>query len=225
MPDDEDILKPVPGIDHLTYEDVNLLLRTQKLWVELILWMRNLFHSAFEDLPQAAVIARVFQQLPLDFFNEFSRHFGPVESQQFLNLLTRLIAVNWQMVNSYKENNQAAIDESIIQWYRVADEMADFLAGVNPYWDEEQIRNMLYEYIQLKIQEIMAFLSGDYELEMQIFDELKNKVIRISASLASGIIARRPQRPPQQQPQHQQQPQQQQPPQHQQLPQQHVYLG
>jgi hypothetical protein len=30
MPDDEDILSP-SRIDHLTYEDVNLLLRTQKL--------------------------------------------------------------------------------------------------------------------------------------------------------------------------------------------------
>lgn len=196
MPDGEDILMPVPGIENLTYEDVNFLLRTQKLWVELILWMRNLYRSSFENLPVAAVITRVFQQLPLDFYNEFRRHFGPEESQQFLNLITRLIAVNWQMVNAYKENNQAAIDESIVQWYRTADEIANFLAGVNPYWDEVQIRNMLYEYIQLKIQEIMAFLSGDYDREIQIFDELKDKVIRMSASLAAGIIARRPQRPP-----------------------------
>jgi hypothetical protein len=201
MPDGEDILMPIPGIDYLTYEDVNLLLRTQKLWVELVLWMRNLFHSFFENRPQTAIIARVFQQLPLDFFNEFSRHFGPEASQQFLNIFTRLITVNWQMVNAYKENDQAAIDESIVQWYRVADEMAAFLAGVNPYWDEIQIRNMLYEYIQYKIQEIMAFLSGDYEMEMQIFDELKDKVIRISANLAAGIIARHPKRMPLQPPQ------------------------
>jgi len=202
MPDGEDILMPIPGIDCLTYDDVNLLLRNQKLWVELVIWMRTLFHSFFENQPQlSVVIARVFQQLPLDFFNEFSRHFGPEQSQRFSDLFTRLITANWQMVNAYKENNQAAIDESVVQWYRVADEMASFLASVNPHWDELQIRNMLYEYIQLKIQEIMAFLSGDYELEMRVFEELKNEVIRISANLAAGIIAKRPQRPPQQLPQ------------------------
>ncbi|HWQ77621.1 MAG TPA: hypothetical protein VN381_02335 [Anaerovoracaceae bacterium] len=195
MPEDEDMLIPVPGIDNLTYEDANILLRFQRLWIELILWMRNFFHSALENLPDlATVTARVFQQMPQDFFNEFSKYFGPEESQRFLNLFSRLVAINWQLVNAYKENNQAAIDESTVLWYRAADEIADFLAGVNQYWDEDEIRTVLHKYIQLKIAEIIAFLNNDYDQELQIFNELEGLVTRMAASLAMGIIARRPQR-------------------------------
>lgn len=191
MPDD--ILTPIPGIENLTYEDANLLLRFQRLWIELILWLRDFFHSYLENLPDLPVITtRVFQEIPRDFHEEFSRHFGPEDSQQFLNLFTRLVAINWQLVEAYRENNLAAIDESTVQWYRTADEMASFVAGVNRYWDENQVRTMLYDYIQLKIREIIAFLNGDYEQENMIFSELKNLVSHMAVLFAMGIIARRP---------------------------------
>ena len=190
-------LTPVPGVENLTYEDAVILMNFQKLWTDLVFWLRNFFRSYLENQPDiAAVTTQLFQQLPLEFYYEFSKHFGPEDSRKFYDINTRLIAINWQLINAYKENNQALIDESIVQWYKTADELANFLAGINKYWDADEIRTRLYGYIQLKIKEIIAFLNGDYDLETRIFNEVEEKSIDFSNYLAMGIIARHPPRRP-----------------------------
>ena len=199
MPTVEDVVKPLPGIQTFTYEDVNTMLNFQQLWIELVVWMRDYFRSTLENHPNQAVVEnRLFGDLPMDFYTEFSKYFSPEISQQFLNLLTKLININIDLVNAYKNNDDAALDANTKQWYQVADEMAAFLASINPYWDQERIKGFLDDYIKFKIQEIIAFLNGNYELEARIFDDLENKAIELAAYMATGMIAM--QRPPQYEP-------------------------
>lgn len=196
MPE-EDLLTPVPGIENFTYEDVNILLNFSKLWIDVVLWMRSLFRSFLEDLPDLpTVMTRVFQGIPSDFYNEFRKHFNQEVSQQFLNIFSRLVMINWQLINAYKNNDRASIDASTQQWYRTADELAEYLSRINRYWDVNQLKTMLYEYIRLKLEEIVAFLTGDYELEARIYDEIEESAARLGIYLAMGIIRRRPLRPP-----------------------------
>jgi hypothetical protein len=196
MPTVEDVVKPLPGILTFTYEDVNTMLNFQQLWIELVVWMRDYFKSTLENHPnQAAVENRLFGDLPMDFYTEFSKYFSPEISRQFLNLLTKLININIDLVNAYKNNDDAVLDASTKQWYQTADEMAAFLAGINPYWNKNQIQAMLDDYIKFKIQEIIAYLNGNYELETRIYDDLENKAIELAAYMSTGMILM--QRPPQ----------------------------
>ncbi|QOX64250.1 hypothetical protein FRZ06_13325 [Anoxybacterium hadale] len=196
MPTVMDVVKPLPGILTFTYEDVNTMLNFQQLWIELVVWMRDYFKSTLENNPnQAAVENRLFGDLPMDFYTEFSKYFSPEISQQFLNLLTKMITINIDLVNGYKNNDDAALDASTKQWYQTADEMAAFLASINPYWNKEIISEFLDDYIKFKIQEIIAFLNGNYEMETRIFDDLENKAIELAAYMSTGMILM--QRPPQ----------------------------
>ena len=192
MPDNR--LTPLPGVANLTYEDATILMNFEQLWIENVFWLRSFFRSALTNRPDLVTITnRVFQGIPLDFYNEFSKYFGPDDSQKFLNIFSRLVVTNWQLVNAYKSNDTATIDASTVQWYRISDELADFLGGVNKFWDVNQLKGLFHEYIQLKIQEIIAFLKEDYELETQIFNEIENKAIRLAIYMAMGIIARQAQ--------------------------------
>lgn len=196
MPTVEDVVKPLPGILTFTYEDVNTMLNFQQLWIELVVWMRDYFKSTLENHPnQAAVENRLFGDLPMDFYTEFSKYFSPDIAQQFLNYLTKLININIDLVNAYKTSDDAALDAYTKQWYQTADELAAFLARINPYWNKEKISGFLDDYIKFKIQEIIAFLNGNYELETRIFDDLENKAIEFAAYLSTGMILM--QRPPQ----------------------------
>jgi hypothetical protein len=197
MPVGKKDVTPVPGVENLTYEDVNILMNFQKLWTDLVFWLRNFFRSYLENQPDlASVTTELFQQLPMEFYNEFKKYMGPEDAAKFYDINTRLITLNWQMINAYKDNNQAAINESVTQWYKTADEFAQFLNSVNKYWDAKQIQSMLYGYIELKIKEIIAFLSGDYETETKIFNDLEKKSIDFATYLAMGIIQKRPRRMP-----------------------------
>jgi hypothetical protein len=185
----EDIVTPIPGIDNLTYEDANVLLKFQKLWIETITWLRNAFHSALGNLPdQSATETQLFQKLPTDIFNEFKQYFSEEESQQFLNYYYRLISDSWQIVSAYKGNDKTAIDLSIAQWNQTADELATFLARINKYWDENQLKTLFHNYLNFIINVITAFLNGNYDLETKMYDELQNIAIQIASYMAMGII-------------------------------------
>lgn len=188
----EDIVNPVPGIENLTYEDVNILLNIQRLWIKIIQWRRNYLYSVLENHPaQSAVGTRFYIKLQEEIYNEIKKYFSEEQSQQFLNLFSGLIEVNWQLLNAYKNNDTTTIDFIISQWYLTADKLAAFLATVNKYLDETQLRTLLYDYINLKINQIIALLNSNYDLEIEIYDEIEDKVVQIASYIAMGIIAMR----------------------------------
>ncbi|HYE69620.1 MAG TPA: hypothetical protein VEA58_13465 [Anaerovoracaceae bacterium] len=156
MPDNT--ITPIPGVANLTYEDVAILMNFEQLWIENVFWLRNFFRSSLANRPDLTTVTnRMFQTIPLDFYNEFSKYFGPEDSQKFLNIFSRLTITNWQLINAYKSNDQTAIDANTVQWYQISEELSEFLASVNKFWDADQLKSMFREYIQFKIQEIIAF--------------------------------------------------------------------
>ena len=67
---------------------------------------------------------------------------------------------------------------------------------MNPYWVKEQWYNLLYEYIQLTYQEILAFITDDYTRLLDIFDQLKAQTTLIGDYQARGIMRSLSQVPP-----------------------------
>jgi hypothetical protein len=192
MAENINILTPVPGIENLTYEDANTLLNFQRIWLDNIHWFRNFSHSSLRNIPdQTAIEEQLFQKLPKDIYNEFSKYFGEEEAQQFLNFYSRFIMNNWQTVIAYRNNDEAAINFSIDQWNQTADELAEFLSGLDSHLSADQWKVLFRNYIKLKIKEITAFLAGDYDSETKIYVELEDVVSRIASSMAMSIIRMR----------------------------------
>ena len=190
MPKKEEVVNPIPRIENLTYEDAMILLNIQRLWLEVIQWMRSFFHSSLGNRPEQTAIAnRLFLELPADLYDEFIKYFSEEESQQFLNIISQLISINWDIMNAYKANDRASIELGTARWYQTANELAAFLATINEYYDESYLRTLLYDYIGLKLNEIIALINGDYALEIQIYDEIKEKVVQIANYMAMGVIA------------------------------------
>ena len=192
MATNNEVITPVPGIESLTYEDIGILLNIQRLWMELVEWIRNFFHSALGNLPdQSAVANQLFMRLPTEIYDEFKKYYSEAEAQQFLNIVSRMVASNWQLASAYKSKDKTAIDLSTAQLYQIADELAAFFAGVNQYLNEAQLKTMLHEYVNLRIKEIVAFLNGNYEQELKIYEEINDYAVRLANYTAMGIVAQR----------------------------------
>lgn len=186
----EDGLIQMPG-DKYTFEQMNMLIRTQRLWTQFALWMRSFQHCILEDsqnLP--AVTTRLYEQLPLDFYNVFLVFYGEEIAQMFLNNFSRFIHNTWPILQAFKSGDQAAVDAAVVQWYQTADTLADFLARNNIYWNVDQWKSLLYQYIRSYIQGVVAYLGGDHEQEIAIYENLEDICLRMAGYLARGIIAR-----------------------------------
>lgn len=185
-------LTKVSGFENLTAEEVNILLKFQNLWIEIVHWVRSYYHTVFGNLPeQRSIGSRLFVELPTDQYNEFKKYFNEEEAQEFGDISSRFITINWQLANAYKSKDKISMDLITAEYYRMADEFAAFLARVNKYYDEAQLKALFYDHIRHKINEIIALINGDYDLEMKIFGELSDTAASIGIYLALGIIAMR----------------------------------
>lgn len=182
----------VSGIETLTSEEINILLTFQNMWIDIAHWVRSFYHTVFGNLPeQRSIGTRLFVELPMDLYNEFKKYFNEEEAREFEDISSRFITINWQLANSYKSKDKISIDSTNAEYYRISDEFAAFLARVNKYYDENQLKALFYDYIRLKINEIIALTTGNYDLEMKIFEELKYTAATIGIYMALGIIAMR----------------------------------
>lgn len=186
----ENDLAAIPGVENLTYEEMNIIAEFQRAWIRVAFWMRAFFKSSLEDSEDLPAITAQLFQLPADFYNLFRPHFSEEDSQQLYNILYDLVYTNYKLVNGYKNNDRATLDSSTVQWYQGAIQLSAFLASIDKYWDEALWNSLLSQYGKLKIEEIIAYYNKEYEKEIQIYNSLENNAVLIGRYMARGIIAK-----------------------------------
>ena len=185
----ENLLNPIPGVANLSYDEMNIIAEFQRLWIRVAFWMRAYFKSSLENSKDLQAVTAQLFELPTDFYNAFKPYFGEEVARQIYNIVYGLVYTNYQLVNAYKNNDTAAIDASTRQWYSGASQFAAYLASINKFWDYDLMNSLLFQYGKLKIQEIIAYYTQDYESEIKIYNDLEDVAVLIGSYMARGIIA------------------------------------
>lgn len=190
----------LPEDKYITYDQMNIINAFQKLWLHLSIWMRSYIKSVVYDTRNLHFNAEQLLSIPNDFYGPFSLFYGTVTAQNFAGHLADFIKAAMEVVEAIKNGDSVLANSRAVRWYETADALASFLARINVYWDENQWRYLLYQYIKLKIDEIHAVLNDNYEEESELFNSIEDIVFIISSYMARGIIASSLQRSPERQP-------------------------
>ena len=171
----------------VTYEQMNTLITFLKLWSQLGIWTRSLMVSTVGNLESKTAVVEKLFSIPTEFYNTFRIFYGPVISQQLLNLLTNFITNEWSLIDALNSGDQKRADDSTISLYQSADELASLLSKLNIYWDYDQWKSLLYQYIKLLIDEMVAMLAGDHEREIEIYNRMDDVTDLLGSYMARGI--------------------------------------
>lgn len=179
-------------IEQYSYEEVQILINFITLWMKIVYWTRSLIQALIGNSPEQSSIGKeLFLKLPSEFYEEFKKYYSEQDSQEFLNIMTNLIADNWQLTNSYKNKDLLSIEINKNLLYQVADRLAEFLARINPYYELDEIKKLIYGYIELKNNEIKAIATGNYDLETEIFEQIEDQAMLIGTYMGMGTIKKR----------------------------------
>jgi nitrite reductase/ring-hydroxylating ferredoxin subunit len=85
-----------------------------------------------------------------------------------------------------------AVTEANDAWYANADDISAFLAGANPAWPEETLREMMYGHLDQTLTEATAQLSGDYAASVAEYDHIVTHILQMADTLSAGIITQFP---------------------------------
>lgn len=183
-------MNELPQKRYITFEQMNIITNSNKLWMEFAYWVRALIYSTIKDPERQAVIAKkLFEGVTAEFYTLFEFYYGPELAQKFMNLFTNFITGMWRLTEALKTNNPQQINDSTVQLYQAAGNLAGFFAQINLYYDETQWNNLLSQAVKLAIDEAVSILSNDYEKEIEVSSSMADLAVMIGNYMARGIIS------------------------------------
>lgn len=155
-----------------TREQMDAIFRIRMFWFDMNVWRRAYMLSVYFGIGNPDEVLARLSQTVADYTNKLEMIFGETNIDKNLQLINRYNKLFADLVNAQVAGNTGEISRITEQLYQVANERAVLLASINPYWDENEWRNRLYQQTKEMINESTTFLTGDYVRNLDIFSNL-----------------------------------------------------
>ena len=172
----------------IRYGNIYLILDFRRLWQDLAMWNSNYVTSIMADYGDATATGERLYSVPLEFGNRIRMIFGDQAADTIINLLSQHIILMMTMATAIKNGDQETVSSNTAQLYANADELAAYLDQINAFWDDRQWRYLLYNYIRLNLNRMVALAEGDFEESVKINDRLTYQALQMADYMSNGII-------------------------------------
>jgi len=173
---------------------VELWNKNRLLWQQHVTWTRMAITAIVFKVPDLKfVLARLLRNAT-DMGNSLKPYYGEQIGNIYSNLISEHLMIAADLVTAAVngETEKAAPKEK--EWYRNADKIAEFLNQINPYIDKEAFRKMLYSHLALTKLEAVCMIQKNFELEVQVFDQIEAEALMMADMISDGIFKQFPYR-------------------------------
>lgn len=162
----------------------------RKLEVDNISWMTALMYTILFGPPVGIEDYRLrLIRNAEDFGRFFAQFYGQEVGGQVQDIMERYLDGMIALIEAYRDDNDLeAIQTRRDILYDIADELAQLLSSVNPYWEKRSAQAVLYKIIYNNEEEILRIKNRDYVKSIQSHDELQTLLYAFSDELAAGIM-------------------------------------
>lgn len=158
------------------------------LWEQHSEWTGLAVTALVRDLPGTDEILQRLLRNPQDFREALLPLYGAGDAFKFAELLTEHLNLAAEMLQALKAGNDKEAGKIEKKWYANADEIAQFLGSINPYWSFKQWQQMFYIHLGL-IQELARELfCNNYAKAIVIYDRLEQEALMMADMMIWGII-------------------------------------
>jgi hypothetical protein len=164
----------------------------RKLWEEHIFWTRNVIFCLVDDLPGNVQAVKRQLQNQIDIGNAIKPYYGDAAGDRLTELLYTHVNTTTEIIKAAKTRDTAIINDVNKKWFANADEMVKFLHKLNPDWTMGDLKTMLNEQMKLTADEAGERLKKNYDADVVAFDKVQEGVLKMSDTLAEGIIIQFP---------------------------------
>lgn len=178
----------------ITRSEIELSNKIRELWEQHTVWTRATIVSMVFGLPDVNFVTNRLLQNPEDFGNIFRLYYGDRIASRLKDLIREHLVIAAQLVNAAKAGDNKTAAEIEKRWYANGDEIASFLARINPYWSEEEWRRMYRSHLGLVKSEAVTLLTKNYADEASVYDELETGALEMADMMVKGIIKQFPEK-------------------------------
>ena len=160
----------------------------RKLWTDHVMWTRLYIVSTLEGLDdQEKVLARLLENQE-DIGNAFKPYYGEAPGNKLTELLKDHILLAGKVVDAAKSGNNANFERYNKEWYKNADDIADFLSKANPNLPNEELKEFLEMHLELITEDVKARLAKDWDSSIKGIDHIR----KLAETLSNGVVKQVP---------------------------------
>lgn len=177
------------GKGSISKQELELRNDMRKLWEDHITWTRLAIISLTTDSPDTqATVGRLLQNQD-DIGDAIKPFYGDAAGEELSRLLREHILIAADLIAAARAGDSAAVATHQARWRANADEIAAFLNAANPRsWKLREMREMLYEHLDLTTSEVVARLTGDWAADVAAYDAIHLQALEMADELSTGIV-------------------------------------
>ena len=176
------------GEKYITLGQMNLITDFRTLWRDLVIWLRSYMVSAITGFSNLPAITNRLYRIPQTLYEKLVPFFGEEKSEEVAHFMLMYIVNVQMLVNAQISRDQAAADLAVRNLYRYTEELAYYFESINPYWSKEQWRGLLDNLTGMGIQEVIALMEEEYELELNIRERMLIHALVLGEYTARGVM-------------------------------------
>ncbi|WP_231506383.1 acetylglutamate kinase [Paenibacillus sp. UNC451MF] len=166
--------------------------KLRALWEQHVYWTRLTVNSIIDGLPDEKETTARLLRNPADFAEVLKPLYGEDIAKRFADLLTDHLAIAAELVKYLRAGNALAASDARKRWFANADDIANFLSSINPYWSKEEWRSMMYEHLRLLSDEVATRFAGNYQQNVALGDQIESQALGMADVMMKGVIQQFP---------------------------------
>jgi hypothetical protein len=166
----------------------------RKVWEDHVTWTRLAIISMVDDSDGVnQTINRLLQNYE-DMGLIFSVYYSEAEVKEMKELLGDHLKIAAEFVLAAKAGEGEKAADAEQRWFSNADDIAAFLSRINPHWDEQEQKSMMYDHLKLTKEEAVARLQKDYDADIIAYEKIHLQALEMADHWSYGIIQQFPDR-------------------------------
>ncbi len=155
------------------------------LWTERLVWVRQLILSIMLSLRDLNFVAQRVQRNDAELGQILGSIYGMEAGQQFAYLLGEYIRILSEIAATIKAGNDT--DLLMQQWAGTAEEIAEFLSQLNPYWEKDVVEALINDEMKLEFNFATELKKEQYEQGISDFDTAYDRALQAARLMIYGV--------------------------------------
>lgn len=158
------------------------------LWEQHVYWTRMIIMDIVFNLPELQYVEERLLRNATDMGNSLRPFYGDQIADRYDELIKEHLLQAAQLVTAAAKGDAEKAVEIEREWYRNADDIAEFLSSINPYLGKEDVRNMFYTHLALTKSEAVYMIQKNYKASIEVFDKIEAQALEMSDMIANAIV-------------------------------------